>query len=340
MKRRKLGSAGLEVSAIGIGCMGMTGTYGPIDADEALRTVHEAIERGVTLFDTAETYGPFTNESFVGRALEGRRDRVVLATKIGYRYPDGAGTGQGFTTEKVLDGSPARVMRAVEGSLARLRTDRIDLLYIHRVDPNTPIEETVGAMDRLVRDGKVRYIGLSEAAPDTIRRAHAVHPVSVLQSEYSLWERTPETTVFALLDELGIGFVPYCPLGRGFLSGSARRAEAYSEGDYRRLDPRFQGENFDRNMAIVARVRAIAQARGVSAARFALAWLLHRGEHIVPIPGTERREFLLDNLGATTLELSAAELAALEEAAPAGAVSGERWPAFWKKHLDHNAAAR
>lgn len=333
MRQRSLGQQGLRSSAIGIGCMGMTGTYGSVDAAEAMRTMHAAIDHGVTMIDTAQAYGPFANETFVGKTLAGRRDEIVLATKIGYRFlVDGPGA-RAFTTNRVLDGSAAHTRSSVESSLQRLGTDRIDLLYIHRCDPDTPIEETIDAMADLVRAGKVRWIGLSEPSVETIRRAHVVHPLSVVQNEYSLWERTPETQTLSVLRELGIGFVGYCPLGRGFLTGSAKRAEQYAADDYRRLDPRFQGANFDRNVAIVTGIRALADARGVSAARLALAWLLHRGDGIVPIPGMEQRAFLEDNLAATEMSLSVAELDQLDRIAPVGAVAGDRWPAQWAVDL-------
>jgi len=323
MQRRRLGSEGLEVSAVGLGCMGMAGVagmsamYGPVDVDEAVATIHRAIDLGVDFFDTAEIYGPYANEELLGRAIADRRDGLVVATKFGFRIIDGRAQG--------VDGSPANVRRVCEQSLVRLGIEVIDLYYQHRVDPSVPIEETVGAMADLVREGKVRWLGLSEAAPDTIRRAHAVHPISALQSEYSLWERTVEPDVLPVCRELGIGFVPYSPLGRGFLTGQVRRAEDYEPGDYRRNDPRYQGANFDANMQAVAAVRAVAERRGATPAQVALAWLLHQGDDIVPIPGTKRRDRLEENAGAAALRLDAADLAELDAAAPVGATAGPRY---------------
>src|SRR5829696_9185016 len=289
---RTLGSQGLTVSALGLGCMGMSHSYGTAeerDETESIATLHRAIELGCTFLDTAEVYGPFTNEELLGRALKGRREQVILATKFGFRIENGATTG--------LDSRPEHVREAVEGSLRRLATDRIDLLYQHRVDRTVPIEDTVGAMAELVHEGKVRFLGLSEAGAKTIRRAHAVHPISALQSEYSLWERNLEPEIVPLLRELGIGLVPFAPLGRGFLTGAVKRAEEYPEGDFRRGDPRYQGENFDANVRAAAAVRDLAGARGVTAAQIALAWLLHRGPDIVPIPGTKRVARLQENVG-------------------------------------------
>jgi aryl-alcohol dehydrogenase-like predicted oxidoreductase len=297
LDRRKLGRQGLEVSELGLGCMGMSHAYGVPNDDESVLTIHRAFDLGVDFFDTAEIYGPYTNEELVGRALRDRRDRVVIATKFGFRIENGKTTG--------TDSRPEHVREAVTGSLRRLGTDHIDLLYQHRVDKNVPIEDTVGVMAELVREGKVRFLGLSEAGADTIRRAHAVHPITALQSEYSLWERNLELDVIPVLRELGIGLVPFSPLGRGFLTGTAKRAEDYPEGDYRRTsDPRIQGENFDANLRLAARVREIAEGLGATASQVALAWLLTRGDDIVPIPGTKRRTFLAENLAAAELELT------------------------------------
>jgi len=315
----KLGSQGLEVSRQGLGCMGMSEFYGEADEAESVATIHRALELGVTLLDTSDIYGPFTNERLVGRAIADRRDQVVLATKFGIvRDEDGSRRG--------LDGSAAYVRRACEASLQRLGIDHIDLYYQHRVDKTVPIEETVGAMAELVEQGKVRYLGLSEASPETIRRAHAVHPISALQTEYSLWTRDPEEAVLPTVRELGIGFVAYSPLGRGFLSGAITKPEDLAEGDFRRNNPRFQGANFDKNLELVERVREIAAERDVTPGQLALAWLLHQGEDIVPIPGTKRREYLEENAAADDIELSQDELERIDEAAPAGVTAGERYP--------------
>jgi aryl-alcohol dehydrogenase-like predicted oxidoreductase len=324
--KRRLGSQGLEVSALGLGCMGMSQAYGEPDEAESVATIHRAVELGVTLFDTAEVYGPFSNEELLGRALAGRRDGVVIATKFGFRIEDGETVG--------LDSRPEHVRAVVEASLRRLRTDRIDLLYQHRVDPAVPIEDVVGAMAELVRAGKVRYLGLSEAGARTIRRAHAVHPLSALQSEYSLWERNLEPEILPALRELGIGLVPFAPLGRGFLTGAARRAEEYPESDFRRRDPRFQGANFDANVRAADAVRALAARKGATAGQLALAWLLHRGDDVVPIPGTKRRSYLEENVGAAAIALSAAEVAALDAALGPGAVAGPRYDAERMQTVD------
>jgi aryl-alcohol dehydrogenase-like predicted oxidoreductase len=317
MQRRKLGSVGLEVSALGLGCMGMSQSYGEADEAESIATIHRAIELGVNFFDTAEVYGPFKNEELLGRALKGKRDGVVIATKFGFRIEEGRIAG--------VDSRPKRVREVCEASLRRLGTDYIDLFYQHRVDPAVPIEDVVGELSRLVHEGKVRFIGLSEAGENTIRRAHATHPVSALQSEYSLWERNLEPRIIPLLRELGIGLVPFSPLGRGFLTGTAKRAEEYEEGDYRRRDPRFQGENFDANMRAASTVRELAEARGATPGQVALAWLLHKGDDIVPIPGTKRRKYLEENVAAVGLSLSASEIERLDAALPPERVAGERY---------------
>jgi aryl-alcohol dehydrogenase-like predicted oxidoreductase len=319
MKNRELGSQGLLVSKIGLGCMGMSEFYGAADEREAIGTIHRALELGVRFLDTADVYGPFRNEELVGRAIRGRRERVVLATKFGIvRTPEGAFAG--------VNGRPEYVRAACEASLARLGVERIDLYYQHRVDPAVPIEETVGAMAGLVREGKVRWLGLSEAAPETIRRAHSTHPISALQTEYSLWSRDPEDEVLPAVRELGIGFVAYSPLGRGFLTGAIRRPEDLAEDDWRRRSPRFQGENFRRNLALVEKVREIASEKGATPGQLALAWLLAQGEDVVPIPGTKRRAYLEENVAATAVRLDAEDLARIDEVAPRGAAVGARYP--------------
>jgi aryl-alcohol dehydrogenase-like predicted oxidoreductase len=321
---RRLGTQGLEVSALGLGCMGMSQSYGPADERESIATIHRAIELGATFLDTAEVYGPFTNEELLGRALVGRRDEVVIATKFGWRIAPGSDESLDIAPLG-LDSRPERIRAAVEGSLRRLRTDHIDLLYQHRVDPAVPIEDVVGTMADLVREGKARYLGLSEAGEQTIRRAHAVHPISALQSEYSLWERNLEPRIIPLLRELGIGLVPFAPLGRGFLAGGARRAEEYPDDDWRRTDPRYQGANFDANVRAAAVVRDIAAARGATSAQVALAWLLHKGPDIVPIPGTKRRTYLEENVAAARLALDADEMARLDAALAPEIVAGPRY---------------
>lgn len=318
MKTRMLGNDGLVVSELGLGCMGMSEFYGRTDEAEAIATIHRALELGVTLLDTADAYGPFTNELLVGRAIEGWRDQVVLATKFGnVRGPGGERLG--------IRGDPDYVRQACDASLERLGVDYIDLYYQHRVDRNTPIEETVGVMAELVAAGKVRHLGLSEASPATIRRAHAVHPISALQTEYSLWSRDPEDDVLPTVRELGISFVAYSPLGRGFLSGQIRAPGDLAEDDFRRGNPRFQDENFARNLELVERVRAIADDKGVTASQLALAWVLSRGDDIVPIPGTKRRSYLEENVAAVEVELTPAEIDDIESVFPKGAIAGERY---------------
>ena len=311
MKHVSLG--GLDVSRIGLGAMTMAGIYttgGGLDDDESIRTIHRALDMGVTHIDTAEIYGPFHSEELVGRAIKDRRDQVVVATKFGLVSHSGGGPG-------VLDSSPANIRTAVEGSLKRLGTDHIDLYYQHRVDPNTPIEETIGTLSELVVEGKVRYIGLSEASPATIRRAHAVHPVAALQTEYSLWTRDPETELLPLLRELGIGFVPYSPLGHGFLTGQIRSVDDFADDDWRKSNPRFTGENFQRNLRIVAEVQAVATEVGATPAQIALAWLLVQGDDIAPIPGTRRVARVEENTAADTIELSAEQVERLNNLTPA-----------------------
>jgi aryl-alcohol dehydrogenase-like predicted oxidoreductase len=318
MQTRKLSSQGPEVSAEGLGCMGMSEFYGQSDEHEALATIHRALELGVTFLDTADMYGPFTNERLVGRAIAGRRDEVVLATKFGnVRGENGERMG--------VRGDAQYVREACEASLRRLAVDHIDLYYQHRVDRDVPIEETVGAMAELVEQGKVRHLGLSEASPQTIRRAHAVHPIAALQTEYSLWSRDPEQAILPTVRELGIGFVAYSPLGRGFLSGRFAGPEDLAEDDFRRHHPRFQGENLAANLELVGRVRAIAREKGVTAGQLALAWVLHQGDDVVPIPGTKRVSYLEENVAAVDVELSAADLARIDEAVPAGATAGDRY---------------
>jgi aryl-alcohol dehydrogenase-like predicted oxidoreductase len=315
MKTRRLGS--LEVSALGLGCMGMSQSYGPADEAESIATIHRAIELGVTFFDTAEVYGPFHNEELLGRALRGHRNRVVIATKFGWNIEDGKVNG--------ITSRPERIRAAVEGSLRRLNVETIDLLYQHRVDPEVPIEDVAGVVAGFVKEGKVRYFGLSEAGEQTIRRAHAVLPVTALQSEYSLWERNLEEGLIPVLRELGIGLVPFSPLGRGFLAGNVKRAEEYPEGDFRRGDPRFQGENFDANMRAAGVVKEIAAAHGATPAQIALAWLLGKGDDIVPIPGTKRRSYLEENVAAVDIVLGTDEVARLDAALAPEAIAGPRY---------------
>ena len=315
MQQRNLGT--LSVSALGLGCMGMSEFYGKGDEAESLATITAALDAGCTFLDTADMYGPFTNEQLVGKAIAGRRDEVVLATKFGIDRADGG---------RSITGKPDYVRKACDASLQRLGIDVIDLYYQHRVDPTTPVEETWGALSELVSAGKVRHLGISEAAPDTIRKAHAVHPVTALQTEYSLWSRDPEQELLATVRELGIGFVPYSPLGRGFLTGQFQKPEDLPEDDFRRHNPRFQGENFTRNLELVGRVKEMATAKDCTPAQLALAWLLHQGDDVVPIPGTKRRARLEDNLGALEVSLSAQDLARLDELAPVGVAAGQRYP--------------
>ena len=327
MKMRKLGNQGLVVSELGLGCMGMSEFYGDRDEQEAIATIHHALDLGVNLLDTADMYGPFTNEQLVSRAIRDRRDRVVLATKFGnVRTPDGGWLG--------ISGTPEYVRQACDASLQRLGVDTIDLYYQHRVDPNVPIEETIGAMAELVQQGKVRYLGMSEAAPATIRRAQAVHPITALQTEYSLWSRDPEDEILPTVRELGIGFVPYSPLGRGFLSGAITNPDDLAQDDYRRLSPRFQGENFYKNLEVVEQVKAIATEKGVTPSQLALAWLLAQGDDIVPIPGTKRRSYLEENVAATAIALSPDDLRRIEAVAPKGIAAGERYAAEHMRAVD------
>ena len=319
METRKLGSQGLEVSAIGLGCMGMSEFYSGRDESEAIATIHRALDLGVTLLDTADMYGRGDNEKLVGKAIASRRDRVVIATKFGILRGENA-------SFRGVNGKPEYVRQACDASLQRLGVETIDLYYLHRVDPKVPIEDTVGAMAELVQQGKVRYLGLSEAAPATLRRAQTVHPISALQTEYSLWSRDPEDEILPTVRELGVGFVAYSPLGRGFLSGRFKSPDDFPEDDYRRHSPRFQGENFAKNLAVVERVQEIASAKGVTASQLAIAWLLARGNDIVPIPGTKRRQYLEENVAAADITLTSEQLNRIEEVAPKGVAAGDRYP--------------
>lgn len=324
LEKRKLGKQGLEVSALGLGCMGMSQSYGVPNDPESIKTLHRAVELGITFFDTAEVYGPYTNEELIGRALKPFRDKIIIATKFGFHIQDGKMSG--------VNSKPAHVKEAVEGSLRRLQTDHIDLLYQHRVDPNVPIEETVGAMAELVKEGKVRYLGLSEAGIANIQKAHATHPISALQSEYSLWERNLEKDIIPLLNKLGIGLVPFSPLGRGFLTGTAKRAEEYPENDFRKLDPRYQGANYDANMHAVSVVNDVAKEKNATPSQIALAWILHKGNNFVPIPGTKRQQYLEENLKSLKVVLTASDILKLEDAT--NKIAGPRYNEQLMKHVD------
>ena len=328
LRKRKLGQQGLEVSAIGLGCMGMSQSYGPADEAESIATLHRAIELGCNFLDTAEVYGPLKNEELLGRAFKGRRDQIILATKFGFRIENGKQMG----TER--DSRPETIRQAVEGSLKRLGTDHIDLLYQHRVDPKVPMEEVARTVGALIKEGKVKYFGLSEAGVANIRRAHAVQPLSAVQSEYSLWERNLEGDVIPLLRELGIGLVPFSPLGRGFLTGEVKRAEEYPDTDFRRNDPRYQGENFDKNVKAAQIVREVAAAHQAKPGQIALAWLLSKGSDVVPIPGTKRIKYLEENVAADAIMLSAPQVKQLDEALAPGKVSGPRYNATIMSTID------
>ena len=321
MKVKALGSQGLQTSELGLGCMGMSEFYGPGNDEESLKTLDRALELGIRFWDTSDAYGPHTNEVLVGKSMKGRRDKITLATKFGIVRDPKDPAKRGF------DGSPAYTRSACEASLQRLGTDYIDLYYLHRVDPNTPIEETVGVLGQLVKEGKVRGIGLSEVSPETLRKAHAVFPVTAVQTEYSLWSREPEEGILETCRELGVAFVAYSPLGRGFLTGQIKKFEDLAADDYRRFSPRFQGDNFRKNLELVQKIEQLAREKGCSSSQLALAWVLARGEHIFPIPGTKRVHYLEENAGALNITLTGAELSLLDQIAPMGAAVGERYPA-------------
>lgn len=328
MKKRKLGTEGLEVSEQGLGCMGMSEFYGATDETESIATIHRALDLGIDFLDTSDMYGPYKNEELISKVLRSRRDEIVIATKFGIQRDPASETG------RTINGRPEYVREACDGSLKRLGVECIDLYYQHRVDPTVPIEETVGAMSELVRLGKVLYLGLSEAAAETIRRAHAVYPITALQTEYSLWSRDPEDEILAAVRELGIGFVAYSPLGRGFLTGQIKSFDDLAEDDYRRYAPRFQGENFAKNLELVARLTDMAREKGVTPGQLALAWVLAQGKDIVPIPGTKRRGYLEENAGASEIELTGDDLARINEIAPHGAAAGTRYPEAMMKFVN------
>ncbi|MGD1001927.1 MAG: aldo/keto reductase [Candidatus Brocadiia bacterium] len=328
MEQRALGTQGLVVSALGLGCMGMSEFYGKADEEECISTIHQALDLGITLIDTSDIYGPFTNEELVGKAIRGNRNRVVLATKFGVVRNPSDPNARG------INGRPEYVKQCCDASLKRLRVDHIDLYYQHRVDPTVPIQDTVGAMADLVSDGKVRYLGLSEAAPETIKRAHRTHQISALQTEYSLWSRDPEDMILPLVKKLGIGFVAYSPLGRGFLTGRFQKFDDLAPDDYRRNSPRFQGDNFQKNLRLVKRVQEIAKGKGITAGQLALAWVLAQERFIVPIPGTTHRAHLSENAAALRVQLTRSDLEALAEVMPKGAASGPRYPEAMMQHVN------